>query len=343
MATVPPSVTSVLIVDDERSVRDIMARWAASHGCETDGAANAVEALATLDRHHYDMAIVDIMMPGHDGIWLANELKQKHPDTAVVLATGYTDLLGTDNHDLPVADLLIKPFERCRFLLAIDRGRQWRKEASAELHWQAQLALELEDRVAGLRRAIERTPAGAAGELDLMLTLVSELAPDVLAHGERVARFCVSVARELGIEAAAVRLLEDAARLHDLGKLAVPEAVLTKPSPLSIGELTIMKRHVEAGADLLSASRTLRDLAPIVMASHEWIDGRGYPAGLCGDAIPLASRIITVCDAYDAMTEHRHYRAGLDSAEAVSEILRCTRTQFDPEVVAAFLTVLGRH
>ena len=126
-------MTSVLIVDDEPAVRDIMARWVTALGLEPRTAANADEALATLRTHHYDLAVIDIMMPGHDGLWLATQLQRDHPHTAVVIATAYSDLLEGDAPDRPIADVLVKPFQRERFALAVDRGRQWRKEALEEL------------------------------------------------------------------------------------------------------------------------------------------------------------------------------------------------------------------
>jgi len=104
-----------------------------------------------------------------------------------------------------------------------------------------------------------------------------------------------------------------------------------------------MRAHVDAGVDILSATSELRDTATIVKASHEWFNGQGYPAGLAGCDIPLASRIISVADAYDAMTQDRRYRTRLDAVEAISELLRGAPTQFDPDVVVAFLNIVNRH
>ena len=139
-------LTTVLIVDDEPAVRDLMARWVTALGLRPQTAANADEALASLRVHHYDLAVIDVMMPGHDGLWLANEVQRDHPNTAVVIATAYTDLLDADAQQRPIADFLIKPFQRERFALAVDRGRQWRKQALEEVHWHAVLSLELRDR-----------------------------------------------------------------------------------------------------------------------------------------------------------------------------------------------------
>ena len=112
---------------------------------------------------------------------------------------------------------------------------------------------------------------------------------------------------------------------------------------LTASEAAIMRRHVNAGAEILEHTKTLRQIAPLVLASHEWFGGAGYPHRLAGADIPLASRIIAVADAYDAMTQDRAYRIHLESSDAVAEILRCTPAQFDPEIVAAFVAVLGRH
>jgi HD-GYP domain-containing protein (c-di-GMP phosphodiesterase class II) len=167
--------------------------------------------------------------------------------------------------------------------------------------------------------------------------------PEMAAHGERVARYAQSVARELGVPSDLTPGLEIAARFHDIGKIAIPDALMTKPSPLTPGEKAIMRQHVDIGGDILEATRTLAESAPDVRASHEWFGGGGYPRKVAGRDIPLAARIIAVVDAYDAMTQDRSYRIRLDSADAVAELLRASPVQFDPQVVSAFLAVLGRH
>jgi response regulator RpfG family c-di-GMP phosphodiesterase len=337
------SLTSVLIVDDEPAVRDLMSRWVSALGLRPQTAASAAEALATLRTQHYDLAVIDVMMPGHDGLWLANELHRDHPHTAVVIATAYTELLDGEAQQQPVADFLIKPFQRERFALAVDRGRQWRKQTLEEVHWHAVLSIELRDRTTATCAQLQERAAQGEDESDVLLALAAERMPDTAEHGERVARYAHSVAREMGVLIDVGPALAIGARFHDIGKIAIPDALLTKPSPLTTGEIAIMRQHVAVGMEILQATQTLADAAPIVGASHEWFGGCGYPWQLAGSDIPLASRIISVVDAYDAMTQHRAYRVNLDSSDAVAELLRCCPAQFDPEVVAAFLAVLGRH
>jgi HD-GYP domain-containing protein (c-di-GMP phosphodiesterase class II) len=282
-------------------------------------------------------------MPGHDGLWLAEQLRREHPHTAVILATGFTSLIDPNHPAPPVADLLIKPFARERFVLAMDRGRQWRREALEDVRWHAQLALELRDRTDSICAEVTLQANAGASEADVLVAMSNAHMPETMAHAERVARFARSVARELALDGETTSLLESAARFHDIGKLAIPASLLDKPSPLTPGEEALVRRHAEVGAGILAACRTLSHLAPLVLASHEWFGGGGYPRKLAAQAIPLCSRIIGVIDTYDAMTQNRQYRNGLDSTDAVSELLRCRHTQFDSEIVAVFLAVLGRH
>jgi response regulator RpfG family c-di-GMP phosphodiesterase len=332
------SVTSVLIVDDEPAVRDVMARWVSSLGFESTTAASADEAIATLRHERYDVAIIDIMMPGHDGLWLANEMRRDHPDTAVVIATAYIALL---DEPPPIADLLIKPFQLGRFALAVDRGLQWRKQALDDARWQAVLSSEIRD-VSHQISTDLRARSTADNEIETLARMMAETVPDVMLHGDRVARRALLVGRQLAMDAPTCRQLELAARFHDIGKAAMPQALLNKPSPLTPGELVVIRQHVDVGADILMSTRTLADLGPIVRATHESFGGHGYPRRLRGSEIPLASRVIGVVDAYDAMTEERTYRIIQDSTEAVAELLRCSGTQFDPDVLDAFLCVLSR-
>jgi HD-GYP domain-containing protein (c-di-GMP phosphodiesterase class II) len=134
-----------------------------------------------------------------------------------------------------------------------------------------------------------------------------------------------------------------AAELHDVGKLAIPDAILDKPGPLDEHEWGFMRRHTIVGERIVASATSLRDVAPIVRASHERWDGGGYPDRIAGEAIPLGARIIAVCDAYDAMITTRPYRSGMIEEEALVELQRCSGSQFDPRVVAAFVRVVERR
>jgi hypothetical protein len=141
---------------------------------------------------------------------------------------------------------------------------------------------------------------------------------------------------------AALDQLAHAAELHDIGKLAIPQAILDKPGPLTPDEWELMREHTLIGERILRRVPAFANVATIVRSTHERYDGGGYPDGLCADAIPLESRIVATCDAYDAMLADRPYRAGLSAEHAQEELRRCAGTQFDPAVVDAFLAALSQ-
>lgn len=151
------------------------------------------------------------------------------------------------------------------------------------------------------------------------------------------------VARLLGEPDLSIQRIWLAATLHDVGKTAIPEAVLNKPGPLNPQEWEFMHRHTIIGERIVLAAPALANTAPLIRSSHERIDGEGYPDGLRGDEIPLGSRIISVCDAFDAMTTKRSYSEASTTQAAMAELKRCSGTQFDPQVIDALCTVTSQH
>jgi putative nucleotidyltransferase with HDIG domain len=163
-------------------------------------------------------------------------------------------------------------------------------------------------------------------------------------HTQEVVALAVEVGRALKLDDAELDLVELGALFHDIGKIRIPESILNKPGPLDDAEWGIMRSHTIAGEAILAPITSLREVLPIVRSSHERWDGRGYPDGLSGQAIPVGARIVSVCDAFRAMTERRPYRNPLTEREAVRELRRNAGTQFDPQCVGALLQVLrGRR
>jgi putative nucleotidyltransferase with HDIG domain len=163
--------------------------------------------------------------------------------------------------------------------------------------------------------------------------------PFARGHASRVEVLTHGLARRLGLDRQVLLRLRLGALLHDIGKLAVPEAVLVKPGELNDVERAQMRRHPGAGAWMLRAIGVAREALPGVLFHHERWDGRGYPAGLAGASIPLEARILAVVDAFDAMTSIRPYRGARPVADALVELQRCAGSQFDPAIVDVFLAV----
>jgi HD-GYP domain-containing protein (c-di-GMP phosphodiesterase class II) len=173
-----------------------------------------------------------------------------------------------------------------------------------------------------------------------LLDLATESAPDVAAHMERTGRLAKALVRSLDLGPPLAKVVVLTARLHDIGKLDIPPWVLEKPGPLTEAESRMMRAHSVIGQTMLERRSELLAIGPLVRATHERWDGTGYPDRLRGAAIPLPSRIVAVCDAFDAMTRPRSYSASMPIQAALDELNDCSGTQFDSGVVTAFRELL---
>src|SRR5215212_9246 len=204
------------------------------------------------------------------------------------------------------------------------------------------LALQLADRRMYARKGGRRVSAGRQSR-DVLLRTLSERRPDLQVRLRDIGELALAVGRELHMGPEALDEVARAAELHDVGKIAVPDAILDKPGALDPVEWSFMRRHPLIGERILLAAPALRPVARLVRSSHERWDGGGYPDGLRGDEIPLGARVVAICDAFDAMTTERAYRGSVPEADAIEELRRCAGTQFDPMVVDAFCRVIARE
>jgi diguanylate cyclase (GGDEF)-like protein len=216
--------------------------------------------------------------------------------------------------------------------------------AIASSHGAVVVPLDTDDPEQALRLADQRMyarkqggrPSAGRQSRDVLLRALAERNPELGDHVRTVADLATAVARRLGLGDAEVEQVAHAAELHDVGKVAIPDAILAKQGPLDDAEAEFMRRHAVIGERIVAAAPALREVAVLVRASHERWDGAGYPDGLAGAAIPLGARIVAVCDAFDAMTTTRAYRAPVGDEAALAELRRCGGVQFDPAVVEAF-------
>jgi two-component system cell cycle response regulator len=183
-----------------------------------------------------------------------------------------------------------------------------------------------------------RATQGQAREV--LLAVLGEREPDLERHMRDVAALARAVGRRMGLEAEDLDVVVRAAELHDVGKVAIPDAILHKSDQLDESEWSFVRQHTLIGERIVSAAEALRPVGRVVRASHERWDGAGYPDGLAGEQIPLGARIVLACDAWDAMTTDRTYRRALGAEEAAEELRAHSGTQFDPEVVVALLAVV---
>ncbi|MCU0617224.1 MAG: response regulator, partial [Gemmatimonadaceae bacterium] len=319
-----------LIVDDEAPLRAVLRRILEQQGMRCRDAASGAEAIRMLEAEPAALVLSDYHMPEMDGVQLLGVIRERWPDTAVVMVTGVSDVdLAVQCLASGAMDYVTKPFRveeiRGRLGQALEKRRLVLENRAYRQH--------LEERVQAQARAYE----------ELFLASLQSLA-DALevkdrytwGHSLRVAQYATAIARELGLEADRLAQLELGARLHDIGKIGVREAVLNKGSALTPEEYAHVMEHPVIGWRLLQP--LLRD-APhaldVVRGHHERYDGRGTPDRLLGDMIPLEARIAAVADSFDAMTSGRPYRAGMAVEDALAELERCAGTQFDPMCVSA--------
>jgi putative nucleotidyltransferase with HDIG domain len=332
---------SVMVVDDDPTLRRIVTAWVDSFGFRASEAESADDALNRLDDNPVDIALCDVSICAEDGVWLASQIHDRHPHTAIIMASQARNVdVAISNLRNDVVDYLLKPFDRPRLGEALLLARDWHL-ASAGLD---QLQHALEDRLRNRRAAVATALADAQDThedaIDGLIDMLQLHERDGRGHATRVARLTMALADELDVEESSLLELYHGALLHDIGKLDIPSSILRKPALLDAGEWQIMRTHPQVGYDLLQKLPRFSRAADLVVAHHESYDGGGYPRGLRGDEIPVGARILAVADAYDSMTIPHTQRPPMPPAMAVQEIERCSGSQFDPHIASALGDVL---
>ncbi len=337
-----PRSDSVLVVDDETGVREVIARWLAGGGYDVQTAATADEALQRVHDRPPAVALCDIRMPGHDGLWLANQIRHDAPETAVIMATGVQDV-GSAVTSLRqgVIDYLTKPFGRERLRDSVLRGLEWHKTAWDARRWRESLEHEVDVKRKRLSDAFTALTIDSDASLDGLLSLLTLADRDAYAHAYRVAALAASIGAAMRLPHDQMAALERAALMHDVGKLAMPEAVLRKPAALTVEEQDLIRKHPQIAADLIADIPYLAAASELVRNAHERVDGLGYPNGTLASEVPLGARVIAVADSFDAMTRPRVFRDAITPSQAILELERCAGTQFDPAVVSMFKRIVS--
>ena len=331
----------ILVVDDEESVRSVAAALLARSGYSVTTAEGADAALTRLQQDpDYDLVLSDVMMPVTDGLTLLDHLCSDHPLIPVVMFSAIDDIhVVTSAFRRGAVDYLLKPFERTDLesivMRAIEHGRL-RKQNTVYRH---NLESIVTTRTGRLRSTMQDLERSYDITLEAMGDALDLRDQETEGHSRRVTAYTSTLAQAMGLDADELRIIARGAFLHDIGKIATPDAILLKPGRLTAEEMAIMKQHCERGYEMVRKISFLRDAAEIVYAHQEQFDGSGYPRGLQGEEIPLGARIFAIADTLDAMTSDRPYRKGTTFAEARDEIVRCAGTQFDPGIVEVFLSI----
>jgi putative nucleotidyltransferase with HDIG domain len=334
----------ILVVDDETAVRDTVCTILSQAGYDCLPVTSGRDALSIL-RANESISIVlsDLIMEGMDGLTLLSRMKQEHPEIPVVMVTAV--------HDISVAlaairngayDYLLKPFEKEQLLVMVRRALETRRLRLENLAYQTKLESLVSARTEMLRKALADLERSYDITLEALGDALDLKDAETEGHSKRVTAFTIAIARALELPQERVRIIARGAFLHDIGKMAIPDAILRKPGRLSPEEQATMREHAYLGYQILRKIPFLQEAADIVYSHQERFDGSGYPRGLKGDQIPLGARIFAIADTFDAMTSDRPYRAAQSIASGRREIERHAGKQFDPEVVKVFLSIPER-
>src|SRR5579871_170439 len=337
----------ILCVDDESQVRRVMPRFLDSWGYESTAAGSVAEARERLRADDFALVLCDVNMPPESGLELLRSLSAQRPDVATVMVTGHDDpSLAETALDLGAYGYVIKPFAPNELRISVANALRRRSLELESLAYRDLLELTVRQRTAALKQAVASLEAAQAqlrltsDEMILRLSLALESRDaNTGDHTERVSRYALLIARELGLDDDRCEMIRAASPLHDVGKIAVPDAILLKRGTLSARERSAMESHTEAGYRILAGSgSSLLDLAAtIALSHHERYDGNGYPRRLAGESIPLEGRIVAVADVFDALTSDRPYRRRLESEDAIAMIRAGRGSQFDPMIVDSFV------
>ncbi len=340
MEAIPPPPPRILIVDDDDSVRDVISVLLKEEGYNCVTASGADMALDVANQDDTPLVISDMKMPGKDGLWLLEAMRDKHPDTAVIMLTGYGDTeSAVDCLRRGAVDYLLKPPKLTDLIRAIERALAKRRIELARKRYQKKLERKVRDRTAELRNALKDIALTYQNTLLALVSALDAREHETKDHSQRVVEYTLAVAHRLTIKGPELDEIGRGALLHDIGKIGVPDAVLLKPGKLTPDEWVEMRKHPDIGFNMIAQIPFLDTPAQIVLSHQERFDGQGYPRKLAGRDIHIGARIFAVADTLDAMTSDRPYRKGTSFANAVAEIARCSGSQFDPEVVKAFLDI----
>ncbi|MCZ7584014.1 MAG: response regulator [Deltaproteobacteria bacterium] len=326
----------VMLVDDEENIRLAFRRFLQEDGHIVHMAGDVAEAGRLLAEYSFDVVVSDIIMPGRKGTELLQQIRGASNGTQVILVTGEPNVeTASEAVRAGAFDYIAKPVAGKELRRVVGKAAQMKalydeKEflALENLRHQERLEHLVEERTADLSKAL-------VGIVNAMSVTVEKRDPYTAGHQTKVAELARAIATEMGLAAQIVEGTYLASLIHDVGKISVPSDILAKPSELLEEEFALLKRHAEAGYEILSGINFSWPIAEIVRQHHERLDGSGYPRGLTGDAILVQARILAVADTVEAMASHRPYRQARGVDAALAEIQRGAGILYDREVVRA--------
>lgn len=344
---------NILIVDDELGPRESLKMILKPH-FNTHTAADGRTALEIIYKQPVDVVTLDLKMPGINGIDLLKAIKQYDPKIEIIIVTGYGNLkTALEAIRYGVIDYILKPFNVFEILSSINKGLERRMMSSyiKEKLESCQNEIDFDDLWVSMIGEVDSHtywPPDLQQDnkekyLDFLKVLAVTLeSKDEYTHGHsgRVTYYSNLIADRIRMGDEERKYLQIAAFLHDIGKLGVSNSLVGKEGRLTPQERTLIQEHPEKGVSLIEPLNVPREILDIIRHHHEQYNGEGYPYGLKGEGIPIGARIVTIADAYDAMSSQRPYRNPLSKAQIKKELIRCSGTQFCPYLTQVFLEIM---
>ena len=323
---------SVTVVDDEPVAQDVLIRAARSWHYRCQAASSAEQALELLEKNLTPIVVTDLRMPGRGGVWLVREIRRRWPQVGVIVLTAGADQGAADECRMAGAHhYFFKPIKLDEFRHVLDTAaRTYRLERENQAY-----RSHLERAVRRQTNRVRRTFLSA---IDSLVRTMEERDSYTAGHSLRVRCYALRLAEAVSLPPKQRKLLSLAAKLHDIGKVGVPEAVLNKPDKLTEDEYRQVREHPVIGERILTPIIRSPEVLAAIRGHHERLDGSGYPDGLSGPRVPLLARLVAIPDCFDALTTSRAYRAALPLPEALEALRSGSGVHFDAELVQAFLS-----
>jgi putative nucleotidyltransferase with HDIG domain len=349
---------TVLFVDDEVNILKALQRLMRNEPFNVLTASRPAEALELIDRCDPQVIVSDQRMPEMSGVDFLSAVRDRHNDVVRMMLTGYTDMTIAVEaiNKGEIFRLITKPWNDDELKATIRQAFD-HHDLKAEIKRLNHVTREQNFKLQDMNRNLEENVRDRTKQLDgkntelrtAYIQTIRALAEAIDAkdaytrgHSERVAVYASRIGHQMGLRKELIERIYFAGLLHDVGKIGIPDAIITKPDKLTREEYDEMKKHPEIGAKILEPVEFLSSIVPCVRHHHEWYDGckSGYPDRLAGDQIPLPARVIVVADTVEAMTSDRPYRKALPIDTVVEELHKYSGSQFDPIVVDSFLRLL---
>jgi response regulator RpfG family c-di-GMP phosphodiesterase len=330
----------LLIVDDELAHGKVLTIMLEQSGIVCKAVPSAAAALEVLKTEPMDAVIADLNMPGISGMELLTQIRLHYSHLVFLMATGIDDVrLGVQAMRQGADDYLIKPLHVDSVLLSLDRAFHKKRLENDLVDYRQNLEAMVSKRTEELQGALGKVEQSYTDTLDALGAAIDLRDEQTAGHSRRVCLCSINILARMRGSLSELKSLAMGAWLHDIGKLAIPDAILFKPGPLTRDERKIIEGHVRIGFDLVKRIPFLNEASEIILSHHERWDGSGYPRGLKTTEIPLSARIFAVADTLDAMTSDRPYRSARSFQDARDEIGRMSGILFDSRVVEIFLDI----